>query len=182
MLAKTEGLDTVDTRASGVTKSQTGRLGGTEHALARYRSLVEQSMEELRLKTAAHDDVWSLGRADWRVDQEAGTIVFSRPGGTSATCSVQIIGTYSTTDGTWLWAWDHPAIASALQQHARQVRSYGKEHAIERLTTRKLACEESEAWEFTALACKLGEAQGAYRGPTGDTLVFMTFDGVRLSR
>jgi len=65
-------------------------------------------MLELRRKTAAHDSARGLGEADWRVDQAAGTIVFSRPDGAFATCSVQIIGTYSTTDGTWLWAWDDP--------------------------------------------------------------------------
>lgn len=138
-------------------------------------------MKELRLKTAAHDRAWGLGQADWSVDQAAGTIVVTLADGTAATCSVHIIGTYSTTDGTWLWAWDQPTVAPALREHARRVRSFAEEHAIERLTTRKLACDESEAWEFAAVACKLCGAQLAYRGPTGHTLVFMTFDEVRLA-
>src|SRR5207249_11661549 len=54
---------------------------------AEYRRLVEQSMEELRLKTAGHDGVWHLGKCDWDVDQDAGTLVFTRAGGLSATCS-----------------------------------------------------------------------------------------------
>jgi hypothetical protein len=58
-----------------------------------YRQLVDASMEELRLKTAAHDAGWQLGKADWNVDQEAGLITFTRPGGIKAVCSVQIIGT-----------------------------------------------------------------------------------------
>jgi hypothetical protein len=57
-------------------------------------------MEELRLKTAAHDGAWRLGEAAWNVDQETGTIVFTRSDGITATCPVQIIGTYNTEDGT----------------------------------------------------------------------------------
>src|SRR5262249_35377582 len=110
-----------------------------------YRQLLEQSMEELRLKTAAHDGTWRLSEADWSVDQDAGTIVFTRSDGITATCPVQIIGTYNTDDGTWLWGWDHPSVVPALGEHARQVRAYGQQQGSAQLTTRTLACEEDEA-------------------------------------
>lgn len=147
-----------------------------------FHTLVEQSMEELRLKTEAHDGTWRLGEASWNVNQDAGTIVFTRLDGITATCPVQIIGTYDTQENTWLWGWNHPSVVPALQEHARKVRTYGEEHGVERLTTQELRCTENEAWEFTALACKLCEAQGAYRGPAGRTLVFMTFGEVKLSQ
>jgi hypothetical protein len=151
------------------------RLSGDE-----FRALVEQSMEELRLKTAAHDAGWQLGTADWAVDQNTGLIVFTGEVFT-ATAPLQIIGTYNTLDSTWLWGWDHPSVHTPLQEHARRVQEYGEEHGIEVLTTRKLACDEMEAWEFTALACHLNDAQGAYRGPAGTTMVFMTFGAVELT-
>src|SRR5665213_2175829 len=99
-----------------------------------------------------------------------------------ATCTVQIIGTYNTVDSTWLWGWDHPSVAAPLQEHARKLRAYGEEHDIDPLTTRKLSCAEGDAWEFAALACKLSDAQGAYRGPAGSTGVFVTFDNVRVGK
>lgn len=147
---------------------------------ANYRALIERSMEELRLKTAAHDSGWGLGAADWAVDQDTGLITFTGPKMT-ATATAQIIGTYNTEDGTWLWGWDHPSVADNMAEHARQVHEYGERHAIDGLTTRKLACDEMQAWEFTALACHLCEAQGAYRGPAGTAMVFMTFGAVALS-
>jgi hypothetical protein len=100
----------------------------------------------------------------------------------TATAPAQIIGTYSTESGTFLWAWDHPSVLAPLQEHARRVRDYGEEHGVADLTTRKLECEELQAWEFTALACHLCGGQGAYRGPAGPTLVFMTFGEVTLSQ
>jgi hypothetical protein len=146
-----------------------------------FRALVERSMEELRLKTAAHDAGWGLGAADWAVDQDTGIITFTGKK-MVATAPAQIIATYNTQDGTWLWGWDHPSVADNMAEHARQVYEYGEQHGLAALTTRKLECSEDEAWEFTALACHLCGAQGAYRGPAGTALVFMTFGEVTLSQ
>jgi hypothetical protein len=139
-------------------------------------------MEELKAKTAAHDASWHLADADWNVDQDVGDIVFTTPQGIVATAPVQIIGTYNSLDGTWLWSWDNPSIEPALQGHALQLRDYGEKHGIAQLTTRKLACSEDDAWRLTALACKLCGAQGAYRVPADSTYIFMTFGNVTLSK
>jgi hypothetical protein len=95
---------------------------------------------------------------------------------------VQIIGTYNTADGTWLWAWDNPSLVKGLARDSQVVREYGRKHGIAPLTTRKLNCDEVDCWEFTALACKLCKAQGAYHGPSGKTRVFMTFGKITMSK
>lgn len=151
-------------------------------ATPEFRALLAQSIEDVRIKTAAHDSTWHLANAAWAVDQNAGTIVFTAPDGIVATCRVQIIGTYNTADGTWLWGWDHPSVKAPLDIHAQKLKGYGEEHGITPLTTRKLKCTEGDAWQFAALACHLCEAQGAYRGPSGSTLVFMTFTDVTLRK
>ena len=143
--------------------------------------LLEQSMEELRIKVEAYDSMWQIGEADWNVDQDLGTIVFTSPDGRVATAPVQIVGTYNTLDGTWLWGWENPSVLPPLQEAARRVRKYGEKHGIRQLTTRKLKCTEDDAWAFTAFACKLCEGQGAYRGPADTTMVFMAFGDVTVS-
>lgn len=145
-----------------------------------FTALLAQSLAELQAKTAAHEGAWLIGEATWAVDQDDGLIVFTRPNGITASAPVQIIGTYNTEDATWLWGWEHPSVLPPLQGHAQHVRAYGEQHSIARLTTQKLSCTEQDAWELTALACKLNEAQGAYRGPAGTALVFMTFGEVTL--
>ena len=65
---------------------------------------------------------------------------------------------------------------------ARSCRAFGEGHALAEFTTRKIACSEEEAWRFTAVALHLSEGVGAYRGPAGTTLVFMTFGTVTLSK
>ncbi|MFN3153012.1 DUF6882 domain-containing protein [Bremerella sp.] len=140
-----------------------------------YSDLLDRSMDELRIKTDAHDRLWKLGDAAWSIDQDSETITFSAPNGMVATCPVQIIGTFNVEDSTWLWAWDHPSVAPRLQDHAKKLKEYGEANGIEQLTTRKLSIDEFSCWEFTALACHLNEGQGAYRCPTGSALVFVTF-------
>src|SRR4051794_21679031 len=121
-----------------------------------FDTLLDRCMEELRAKTAAHDGLWQLSEADWDIDQDAGTIVFTSPKGVVATCPVQIVGTFNTEDDTWLWGWDHPSVDPALQEHARLCLAYGEKHGIDVLTSQKLAdSSEDDGWQFTALACKL---------------------------
>lgn len=150
--------------------------------LQAFERTVDQAMEELQLKTSAHDGAWHIGNAKWEVDQDKGTIVFTSNNGIVATCDVQIIGTRNEDDGSWMWAWDHPSVPPELQKHAMRVREYGSENNFNWLTTQMIQCPEDKAWQLTALACKLNGAQGAYRGPAGQTSVYMTFDNVRLTK
>ena len=147
-----------------------------------FDTLLDQSMEELQLKTQAHDETWHLGEADWNLDQEVGDLIFTTPNGPVATCKAQIIGTYNTLNETWLWSWANSSINPELQRDALALKAFGQQNGIEPLMMDKVGCDELQAWELTALACKLCEAQGAYRGPAGDTMVFMTFSDVKLNK
>ena len=140
-----------------------------------YPLLLTRSRDELAFQTQAHDNLFQLKAARWDVDLDAGCIEFLSPQGLHTTAAMQVIGTINSQDGTWLWAWANPSIPPGLCAHSNAVKMYGTRHHIERLVSSKLASSESEAWDFTAIASKLGGGQGAYRGPSGTTLVFMTF-------
>ena len=146
------------------------------------RQEIEKAMNGLAAVTAAHDSTWHIGAADWSLDQNVGNLIFSTPQGMQAVAPAQIIGTYNTQDGTWLWAWDHPSVEPALAKCANKMRAYGQQHGYAKLTTHKLQITEEEAWGLTALAFMVCGANGAYRGPAGSTLVFMTFSEVQLSK
>lgn len=140
-------------------------------------------MEELRLKTAAHKQGWGLGTAArWDLDQSQGNLVFTFGDGTIATCPAQIIGTFDTTTTEWLWAWANPSLAEPLKRDSLKIKEYGEKHQIKKLTSDEWFGKEDDAWRMTALACKLCEAQGAYRGPAGTTFVFITFGNVQLTK
>jgi hypothetical protein len=144
---------------------------------------IEQSVEGLRTQTSAHSATWHLGEEDeWSADLDAGTISFLFADGTSASADVQIVGTFNTEDGTFLWGWDHPSVPEPLGQHARLAKEFGDRHGLSAYQHRKVECSEDDAWEFTAVAARLGNANGAYRGPAGTALVYFTFGEVRISK
>lgn len=143
--------------------------------------LLEKAFSELKARNEVADQVFNLRQSSWALDQTSCAIRFQNPNGTVASAPFQTIGTLNQNDGTWLWAWDNPSIVDAIRQHALAVRAYGEEHGHELLTQRKFPCDEELAWRLTALAAKLGNAQGAYRAPAGPTLLFLTFGKLTLS-
>lgn len=144
---------------------------------------IEQAMEGMRTQTTAHASTWHLGQEEnWSVDLNEGIIKFLYADGVVAQASIQVIGTYNTQDDTFFWGWDHPSVPEPLRDHAKAAREFGEQNNLPKFTERVVACSEYEAWEFTAVACRLAGANGAYRGPAGEALVFMTFGEVRLSK
>ena len=150
---------------------------------ADFPTLQKLSIEELKQKTEAHMGIWGIDKIErWDLSQESGELVFSLRGGLKAVTAAQIIGTYNSEDHTWLWAWANSSINEKLQVDALKVRKYGEEHNIERLTKSKWTGTEEDAWAMAALAVKLCGEQGAYRGPAGETKVFIAFGEVKLSK
>ena len=156
-------------------------LGGTS-SQAEYDDLVKTCNQELQIKQKANQ-LWGIDTFDrWDLDQSAGTLVFSRGRRMRATCPVQIIGSFNTEKKTWLWSWNNPSVAASLTEDARELRTFGKKHRIEKLTEPDWSAEESDAWDMTALAVRMGDAKGAYRGPSGPLQIFMTFGEVTFSK
>jgi hypothetical protein len=148
-----------------------------------YDTLFASAVEELKLKTAAHQATWHLGEeGNWSVDQDEGKLVFTFKKGVTATAPVQIIGSFNSKDKTWLWGWANSSVNDSLKTDALKVKEYGEQHQISKLTARKWSGTEDDAWAMAALAVKLCGSQGAYRGPAGDTKVFMTFGEVQLQK
>jgi hypothetical protein len=156
------------------------RRGKSGNDPSDYTLTMARAMPHLQSLQAMHSATWKIEDAAWDVDLEIGTITFRFEDGRIVTAPVQVIGTYNTDDGTWLWGWDHPSVGEAQAIDANLVKAFGEQHGVADLTTRKLAITEDRAWEFTALACLLADAQGAYRGPSGPTFVFMTFGTITM--
>src|SRR5215469_6257883 len=125
-----------------------------------FKALLDQSMEELRLKTTGHQAGWGFGKANrWSLDMSQGDLIFTFDRGVVATSPAQIVGSLDNESGSWLWGWANPSIPDALKRDALQVREYGQQQKIMRLTSEEWPCTEADAWQMAALACKLCEAQ-----------------------
>ncbi|MGJ3648677.1 DUF6882 domain-containing protein [Sphingomonas sp. GlSt437] len=166
------------------------RLGGSGSELPHYPAhladaeinrIFDRAKAELSAKTALNIGTWHMDKARWAVDMEIGLITFTGKDAV-ARAPVQVIGTRSLADGTFLWARDHPSIPVPLRRHAALVKAFGEQQGLKAMTTRKIEASEEEAWELTALAVHLAGADGAYRGPTDKAEVFMTFGEITVTK
>lgn len=162
-------------RAEG--RSYPKRMGDAE-----IDAVFDTATKELQAKTGAHSGVWQADKASWSVDLDAGQIAFRNPKGWVITAPVQFIGTFLTTDSTFLWGWDHPSAPDPVREHAKLVRAFGETQGLEALTTRKIETTEADCWQFTALAAHLAGANGAYRGPVGKAFAFLTYGELKIRK
>ncbi len=160
-----------------------GPTSVNEVRMAEPKELVlARAMPHLQAITQANVEIWGQDGASWTVDLDRGVIEFTNQKGMLISAPVQVIGTYDTRDGSFMWGWDHPSVPSESAVAANAVKRFATRHALKNTSDVLVNISEQEAWEFTALAAYLTDAQGAYRGPAGTTLVFMTFGKVRISK
>jgi hypothetical protein len=115
----------------------------------------------------------------FNLDQEQGCLTFTDEVGNQLACKVQIVGTYSNESGTWLWAWNSPWVVGELSADSKRAREYGTQHGFDKLTTPKWRADESDGWAMTAITAKLTSAEGAYRLPNRQSLIFMLIKNVQ---
>ncbi len=150
-------------------------------------AFIAGSVKGLQLMTETHKNTWRFGQEkSWSVDEKKGRIIFSFADGVLASAPTQVVGTLVGThhneENTFTWGWGHPSVASELKRHAARVKAFGEQYDSEELTTKIVPCTEKRAWEYTALAMLLAEANGAYRAQLApETAVFMTFGEVEFS-
>ena len=109
---------------------------------------------------------------DWNVDLKAGKITF----GEQYTYPVQVLGSFSFENKTWLWSWANKAanIPAKLLELAKEFRAYGKKYKIDELTkaTRELALNDVHSFGLVALG--MFEADGYYVGNFGAGALLVT--------
>lgn len=157
--------------------SHAEQINPTEH--------IAQSYAGHQAVTDVHANTWGLGSEEnWGVDLNTGKISFNFADGKKAEADVQVIGTYAP-NGTFMWGWEHLSVQGEPAKHAVLLKEFGEQHNIEELVTQPVEIveiSEQQAWEYTALAMRLGNNNGAYRANTGGTWVYMTFGEVTLSK
>ncbi len=147
-----------------------------------FATLIEGSMEGLRLQTEGHQRLWHFGEEEqWDLDQNSAQLVFTFADKV-VRAPAQIIGTFDSQASTWMWAWANRSVVESLKRDSLRVLEYGRQQGIPRLTTEKWQGNEVDGWRMAALANRICGSNGAYRGPAGTTLVFMTFGEVQLTK
>jgi hypothetical protein len=90
-------------------------------------------------------------------------LVFSDDGQPRVVADVQLVGSISTRNDTWLWSWANPSVLEPARHQVREVRAYGDERHYMKLACAGWSGDEVDGWEMTSIAAYLLGAKGAYR-------------------
>jgi hypothetical protein len=145
---------------------------GATHAVE--GELVRQSIEYLQQRQDALAREYRLAdheRYDW--NQDTGLLVFSNAGTAAVVAEFQFVGSLSTRTNTWLWSWANGSDREGVRSRMREVRAYGEEHRLLRLSCPYWSAVEEDGWEMAAVAAFLLKAKGVYRSPHDHMLSFL---------
>ncbi|GAB7039182.1 MULTISPECIES: DUF6882 domain-containing protein [Catenuloplanes] len=116
-----------------------------------------------------------LGDRDWQLDLTEGTATF----GGDLRYRVQLLGTESHHDGTWLWAWANEAsnLPPALLGLAMWMREYGANNGIPELTEASFPLDRAQGGQLALVASALS-GRCYYRGPYDGGALFFHLEGL----
>lgn len=119
-----------------------------------------------------------IGESNWNVDMKRGTILFDN----EVEFPIQILGTFSFTSETWLWAWANEAsnIPESLLKDAESLKQTGIEKSIEPLYTPEFKAEISDIHAIGMIASGILGSSAYYNGNFGDGIILVTIKGEQI--
>lgn len=141
-----------------------------------------QGTDMLQQTTAAHASRWGLGTAErWDLDAAVGVLRWTFPDRV-AEAPVQVLGSYSPSGASWMWAWANDSLPTDLRTDSEAVRAFGERQGHAALTTPVLDdVSEEQVADLTAMAFRITKASGFYRAPAGRSHLYTTFGPVVLT-
>ncbi|MBK9154493.1 MAG: hypothetical protein IPM25_09815 [Chloracidobacterium sp.] len=119
------------------------------------------------------------GFGRWDYLQEDGKLRFSTGGVDVVLATAQIVGSYSTYSGTWMWSWANNSVDQKVKKDIGKVREFGSKNKFSELFEPKFACDEAYAWTLTKAAGEVLNARGAYRGKIPDGWVYFLITDIK---
>jgi len=146
-----------------------------------FPELIRDSLDYVEKQNASCDEQYGLGqfhRMDY--EQDTGKMIFSDPDVIpKVVAEFQVVGSLSSRSNTWLWAWDNPFLLENTTATVHEVRKFGEEHGLEKLTSPKWDATEEDAREMTAVAAKILKAEGVYNFPSDDIMVYVVLTSIK---
>jgi hypothetical protein len=156
------------------------RPGRPDQASADLSTLVLQGEDMIGQLTEAHL-IWGLGSAtSWDIDQRTGLLTWHLPDRT-AIAPVQVIGSYDPSTSSWLWAWANNSIPPVMARDSRVVHDWAEENGHTGLTQPRIEANLDKATAMAAIALRVTDATGYFRGDGGESIPFVTFGAVTLT-
>ena len=128
-----------------------------------YNSFVEKCVDELKVLQDKFQENYDLNwYENWFYNQATGLLTFST-GEAELNFKYFQVGSFSPKSNTWKWSWDNDHTLDNVKEMTSQIKEFGQKWNFPKLTTGYFASNETEAWEFAAIAAGLTNGIGVYR-------------------
>jgi hypothetical protein len=90
-----------------------------------------------------------------------------------------VLGSLSSSEGTFLWAWANEAIPLQARRGLEGVREFGERNALELLSRPEWPSDAAGGLEVAAVSGRILDASGVWVAPTGDVTLFFALSNFR---
>ena len=135
----------------------------------------------LELKQAELQAEHDMGRnGRWQLDEHEGILSICEPDGqVRLHFAVTPIGTFSSSQDSWKWAWANTHLHQPLRDRAAAIKALHAKTDFECFVFNEpFPADAGMAWELAAAAVEELGALGCYRAPHRDTWLFLALERV----
>lgn len=144
-----------------------------------FDQFIDLCNEELEKKQFYLKAEFGIGYCEKsEIDWQRGILKLKENSTVKLIVKITPIGSYSTTNSTWMWAWEYPYIPASLKQKCEQIKELSRFARPEIFEASIFQAEPETAWEIAAISCHYLKSMGCYRAGSGGVWVFATIDEV----
>lgn len=121
-----------------------------------------------------------IGSNNWNVDMTKGEISF----GADLMFPIQLLGTFSHSSQTWLWAWANTKseLPESIMQQANQLKQYGEENEIDLLIINQFDAIIADLHLIGSVASGMFNTSGYYIADYGEGAMVVTLQSEKVDK
>jgi hypothetical protein len=121
-----------------------------------------------------------IGDNNWNVDMTKGEISFW----TNLVFPIQVLGTFSHSSETWLWAWANTksGLSESVTKQAQQLKKYGEENGIDLLKNSEFDATKDDLHLIGLIASGMFNSSGYYIADYGQGAMVVTIKSDKVDK
>jgi hypothetical protein len=122
----------------------------------------------------------AIGNNGWNLDMTKGEISF----GANLIFPIQVLGTFSHSSETWLWAWANTksGLSESVTKQAQQLKKYGEDHEIDMLRNSEFDATKDDTHLIGLIASGMFNSSGYYIADYGQGAMLVTIKSEKVDK
>ena len=142
-----------------------------------FDSFMKDALTELKAKQSYLEREFGLGRyARFFIDYGKEELQFTSDGQRPLAFQFTVVGSHVPEQNSWKWSWANESLPENVRKRASGVRRLYDLTGFDVFKQPAASVDESMAWEFVALSCKILGGLGAYSMPQRNLRAYVLLD------